>query len=123
MRNALTYLIAIILIGCATWLATIAYPADRPAARYVRAGVGMGRIEPPMVAQTNQDRLRQFQETKDAIQDLEIENVKMTTEMHADILIQLQADRNRLVGAGAFLAALLSVLQIAQLVEIRRRSK
>ena len=120
--NILTYLIALFLIVLTTWLAQLAYSSDVPKKVYYRS-VGQG--ESSLVAQSENDRLRQFQETREAVQELKyrLAEVEMTSEMHALILIQLQADRNKIIGAGAFLAGLLALLQIAQLLEIRRRKK
>lgn len=112
----------LVLAAIMAWMVAEAISADRGSPVFTR---GQLDAEPPMVATTNQERLMQFQETKDSIQDLQIAELGMTVEMHAAILIELQADRNRVLWVWAGLTGLLGALQIinlvAQIIEIRSR--
>jgi hypothetical protein len=64
---------------------------------------------------------QESQETIDALQNRDIADLKQAVQQHSDALIQLQADRNWLLGGVSVIGGALVLVQLISLVQLRKK--
>lgn len=87
---------------------------------WINLGVWVLAQQHPPIGETRGIEFKN-QETVDAVQDLKISDLQLSVNMHSVILAELEGDRNRLMGSVVMVGGIFVIIQIMQLVQLRKK--